>query len=201
MALLDSEVVRLRYELGFNTLSVSAEPYIGVTALFEQVIQPYLTAGAATTSSTAVTAATTATPVTLTLASGTGFASGCRVVIDVDDRQEIVTAQNVSGASLTVLLTKAHTGTYPVTVEGGETIIRDLLGKLRHVADKLESAATKAAIKRVDEIEFFGDSASGGVFGALQVQRDYWRDELAGALGVVNLWKRRRGSGARTAMY
>lgn len=200
MALTDSEVQRIRYELGFNVLSVSAEPYIGVTALFEQVIQPYLTTGASTTSSTAVSAATTPTPVTLTLAIGTGFETGCRVVVDVDSRQEIATAQLVSGTSLTVLLSKTHSGTYPVTVEGGESIVREILGKIRNVADRIEGAAIKAGIKKVDEIEFFPE-AMGGVFANLQAQRSYWRDELAGALGVVNLWNRKRSQGQRTAMY
>jgi hypothetical protein len=199
MALLDGEVQRLRYELGYGTLGVGAVPYIGVTALFEQVVQPYLTAGASTTSSTVVAVAATPTPVTLTLASGTGFAVGCRVVIDVDGRQEVVTAQNVSGTSLTVLLAKAHTGTYPVTVEGGESIIRELLGKIRNVSDRIESAATKAGIKRVDEIELYPE-ADGGVFASLVGQRSYWRDELAGALGIRNMWNRRRG-GASTSLY
>lgn len=202
MALLDSEVARIKYELGYNLLSVGAVPYIGVAAIFEQVVQPYLGAGASTTSATAVTAATSATPVTLTLASGTGFASGCRVVIDVDDRQEIVTAQNVSGASLTVLLAKAHTGTYPVTVEGGESMVREVLSRLRTVGEKLASAATKAGIKRVDEIEFFGSSSSGmsGVFRELTRQRDSWRDELAALLGVQRM-NGGGGGGAVVSLY
>lgn len=189
MALLDSEVARIKYELGYNLLTVGAVPYIGVAAIFEQVIQPYLGAGASTTSTTTVTAATVATPVTLTIASGTGFSSGARVVIDVDDRQEVVTAQLVSGASLTVMLVKAHTGTYPVTVEGGESMAREVLGRLRTVGDKLANAATKAGIKRVDEIEFFGSSSSGmsGVFRELTRQRDSWRDELAALLGIQRL--------------
>lgn len=189
MALLDSEVARIKYELGYNLLTVGAVPYIGVAAIFEQVIQPYLGAGASTTSSTTVSAASTATPVTLTLTSGTGFESGSRVVIDVDGRQEVVTAQNVSGASLTVLLSKAHTGTYPVTVEGGESMVREVIGRLRTVGEKIASAATKAGIKRVDEVEFFGSASSGmsGVFRELTRQRDSWRDELAALLGVSRL--------------
>lgn len=189
MALLDSEIARIKHELGYNVLTNSAMPYVDVVAVFENVIQSYVQAGASTTSATAVTAASVATPVTLTLASGTGFASGARVVIDVDARQEVVTAQNVSGASLTVLLSKAHTGTYPVTVEGGESMAREVLGRLRTVGDKLASAATKAGIKRVDEIEFFGSSSSGmsGVFRELTRQRDSWRDELAALLGIQRL--------------
>jgi hypothetical protein len=189
VALLDSEIARIKHELGYNVLTNSAMPYVDVVAVFENVIQSYVQAGASTTSATAVTAASVATPVTLTLASGTGFASGARVVIDVDDRQEVVTAQLVSGASLTVMLVKAHTGTYPVTVEGGESMVREVLGRLRTVGDKLANAATKAGIKRVDEIEFFGSSSSGmsGVFRELTRQRDSWRDELAALLGIQRL--------------
>lgn len=198
MALLDSEVARIKYELGYNLLTVGAVPYIGVAAIFEQVIQPYLGAGASTTSATAVTAASTATPVTLTLASGTGFASGARVVIDVDGRQEIVTAQYFTGTSLTVLLAKAHTGTYPVTVEGGESMVREVLGRLRTVGERLEGASTKAGVKRVDDIELYPEMA-GGVFSSLIKQRERWRDELAGLLGMQRM--NGSGAGATVSLY
>jgi hypothetical protein len=46
--LTDSEISRLKYETGFNLLTVGAEPYIGVTALFSQVIQPFLSEDGAT---------------------------------------------------------------------------------------------------------------------------------------------------------
>ena len=78
MALLDSEIARCKYELGYNVLTISAEPYIGVARVFELVIQPNLLAGAITTSSTAVTAVAAgalANPVTLARVSVTGLAS------------------------------------------------------------------------------------------------------------------------------
>ncbi len=181
MALLDSEVARIKYELGFNILTVGAEPYIGIAAIFSQVIQVYMGSGASTTSTTAVTAATTATPVTLTLASGTGFNRFDRVVIDVDDRQEIVTVENISGASLTVLLTKAHSGTYPVTVEGGESIVRGILGKLRAIETQISDAGSSAGIKKVDEIEFFGNDRGTQMTTLLGLQK-HWREELRRAL-------------------
>jgi len=31
--------------------------------------------------------------------------------------------------------------------------------------------------------------------------RDYWRDELCSALGVVNLWRMRSGAGQRVEVY
>ena len=200
MALLDSEVNRIRYELGYPLLTTGAEPWIGIAAAFDTVIQPYLRAGAATTSSTAVTAATTPTPVALTLASGTGFAAHARVVIDVDDRQEVATVQSINAAVITVLLTGVHSGTYPVTVEGGETIVRDILKKLVNLGEKLESAATKAGIKRVDEIEFFGDARSDTVFRSLRKQREDWRDELAQAIGLGRL-NRGSGGGSTLSVY
>lgn len=206
MSLSDSEVVRLKAELGYNVLTLGALPYVGYTSLFDQVIQPYTEAGASTTSSTTVAAATTATPVTLTLASGTGFASGDRVVIDVDDRQEVVTAQNVSGASLTVLLTLAHTGTYPVTVEGGETLIREQLARLRAINAQITAAASTAGIKRVDVIEFYGGGTGGQGGGTAQIdvlykQRDRARDELASLVGVQNMWRARRSGGQTLSVY
>jgi len=202
MALLDSELERIKAELGYNVLTVGALPYVGHSSLFSAVIQPYMGAGASTTSSTTVAAATSPTPATLTLASGTGFASGVRVVIDVDDRQEIVTAQNVSGASLTVLLTLAHTGTYPVTVEGGETLIREQLTRLRAINAQITAAASTAGIKRVDVIEFYGGGATGSAqIDVLYKQRDRARDELASLCGIRNAWRDKAQGSQRIAMY
>lgn len=201
MSLTDAEVVRIKYELGFNVLTIGAVPYIGITQLFEQVIQPYMSAGASTTSSTTVAAVTTATPATLVLASGTGFESGARIVVDVDDRQEIVTAQNVSGANLTALFKLAHSGTYPVTVEGGESILRDVLGKLRTVHNQIASATGTAGLKRVDVIEFFGDSVETSQTATLNRALMHWRDELASLLGVPNGWRMKRQAGLSLANY
>src|SRR5690348_14104294 len=117
MALLDAEIARIKAELGYNLLS-QGQIYIGTAAIFEQVIQVYLGAGATTTSSTAITG--DGTPKSLTLALATGFSSGARVVVDVDGRQETVTVQALSGTTLTALFTNTHSGSYPVTVEGGE---------------------------------------------------------------------------------
>lgn len=202
MSLLDSEVERIKAELGYNVLTIGALPYVGFSQLFANVLQPYTSAGASTTSSTTVAAATSPTPATLTLASGTGFASGVRVVIDVDDRQEIVTAQNVSGASLTVLLTLAHTGTYPVTVEGGETLIREQLTRLRAINAQITAAASTAGIKRVDVIEFYGGGATGSAqIDVLYKQRDRARDELASLCGIRNAWRDKAQGSQRIAMY
>lgn len=203
MSLLDSEVARIQAELGYHVLTIGALPYVGFSQLFANVLQPYTSAGASTTSSTTVAAATSPTPATLTLASGTGFASGVRVVIDVDDRQEIVTAQNVSGASLTVLLTLAHTGTYPVTVEGGETLIREVLGVLRKVNAQIDAAASTAGIKQVDVIHFYGGGSSGGIaqIDVLYKQRNDARDRLAALCGLRNVWRERNAGAQRVAMY
>jgi hypothetical protein len=202
MALLDSEIERVRYELGFNLLNAGAEPYIGVHAVFEQVIQVYLRAGATTTSSTAVTAATTATPVAITLASATGFAAGARIVLDVDGRQEMATIQSLAGAVVTVLLTKAHTGTYPVTVEGGETIVRSILAELRNVQDKILAAAGAAGLKRAEDIEWFqGNNGVGSLSLTLGEMRNYYRDELASALGVENLHRAKRYASQSSVLW
>lgn len=200
MSLTTAELRRIKYELGYNVLASGAEPYIGVHAVFEQVIATYMTGGASTTSATAVTAATTATPVTLTLTSATGFAAGDRVVVDVDDRQETVTVQSLSGTSMVVQLRLTHSGTYPVVQEGGESIVRELLGRLRVVAAQIGDSATSAGIKRVDDVEFFGDG-SASQSRDLAALRMRWRDELASLLGVQNLWRVRQSAGSITSLY
>lgn len=198
MALLDSEVVRIKAELGFNVLTINSEPWIGHTAIFEQVIQPFMTTGAKTTSSTSVTASPfEPAPVTLGLASPTGFTDGARIVVDVDGRQETATAQAVLGFDVTLMLSKAHSGTYPVTVEGGESIVREILGYIRDAKQKMAESYGTGALKSVDEISFY-QAGQQTYFGLLGDQLKYWRAELASALGLRS---RSRSAGSIISVY
>ncbi len=192
MSLLASEVQRIRAELGYNVMGVNAEPYIGVVAIFNSVIQNYITAGASTTSATAVAAATTPAVVTLTLASITGFTAGDRIIVDLDARQESALIERVNGLGVDVQLSGVHSGTYPVTVEGGESLVREVLRQLVRLAapnGAMEKAANGAGIRKVDEIEFFGGGQQGSRtrFDELIRMREYWRDQLAATLGVERL--------------
>lgn len=200
MALSDAEIAKCKSELGYNVLDVGAEPYISIVALFEQVIQDNVLTGATTTSSTAVTASATPTPSTITVASATGIAQGNVLVVDVDSRQEKATVQSLSGSDITLLLSKAHTGTYPVAVESGETLVRETLRKIADVKTALSENYGAGALKKVDEIEFF---AAGGktYFGTLGENLRFWRNELAAQLGVRNLWDVRRAGGRRLSVY
>lgn len=188
MALLESEIKRIKYELGYNVLLVGAEPWVGVSQLFEQVVGPYTHAGASTTSSTPVTAVAAgsgAALASLTLADADGFHALDRVVVDVDDYQEAATVRGVSGSVVTLFLSKAHSGTYPVTVEGGESLVREVLSRIRAASSALgDGGAAAAGVKQVDEIEFFGNQTRRVELEAL---RSMWRDELAMLLGVPNL--------------
>lgn len=206
MALTDAEVQRLRYELGYPNLDTAAEPYIGIVAVFQQVIQPYTLGGAATTSSTPVTAATTPTPQSLALADATGFSAGAIVVVDVDSRQERATVQSLSGASLTVQLSLAHSGTYPVVLESGESIIRDILKELRAVSDSISNLKDRVGLKQVDDVQFFGGGqtlASQGIDPMTHTLnlREYWRDELARCLGVPRLNAKNSSGGSEIGVY
>lgn len=195
MALLDSEIARIKAELGYPLLSIST-PYAGITAIFELIIQPYLTGGAVTSSATAITAGALTT---ITLASGTGFTTGDRIVVDVDGAQETVTARLVSGASLTATFANAHTGTYPVTVEGGESIVREILARIRATKAEMATSIGEGAIKKVDEIEFY--QTGGTTFGTIGQQLHYWREELSAALGVDSMWSQKRAAAQRLAVY
>jgi hypothetical protein len=201
MALTTGELERIRAELGYNVLQIGALPYVGYSALFDNVIQPYLATGTNTTSSTTVAAVTVATPATLTLASATGFTALARVVVDVDDREEIVTVQSVSGSTITALFKLAHAGTYPVILEGGEAIIRDLLRKIRTVQNQIVAATSTAGLKRVDVIEFYGATTQVTQRVQLDALLMRWRDQLAAALGVRNRWRDLASAGQSTALY
>lgn len=214
MALTDSEVQRIRFELGYPNLDTAAEPYIGITAYFEQILKPYLLAGASTTSSTPVTATDSPTPQSLVLGSVDGMAVGNVIVIDVDARQERATIQNISSSSVTVQLLLAHTGTYPVTIEGGESLIRDILKELRLLTSGMNGASSayssfrsRAGIKAiVGEVEFFGGGntlASQGIDPLTQINqlREFWRDELANALGIRRLNGKNAQGGGSVSVY
>lgn len=201
MALLDSEIAKIKAELGYNLLDNGAEPYISVVAIFSQVVQQYVSGGTSTTSSTDVPAASTPTAVTLTLASGTGFAAHARVSVDVGPRQESAIVQSVSGADVTLLLQNAHSGIYPVAVEGAESIIRDTLRRIDAVKLSLEENYGAGALKAVDEIEFYQAGEGETYFGSLGRNLTFWRNELAAQIGVPNNWGRKRAAGATLSVY
>jgi hypothetical protein len=162
---------------------------------------PNLTAGTTTTSSTIVTASGTPALATLTLVSAIGFVAGARIVVDVDAQQETVTIESVSGSAVSALLGKAHSGTYGVTVEGPESIIREYLTRIRAVKDQMATAFGTGTLKQVDEIGFYPSVNGQTLFGALGDQLMYWRAELCSALGIRNLWLYRAGGATSLAVY
>ena len=200
MALLDSEIWKIKAELGYNVLTVGAEPYIGFAAIFDQIIKPYTSAGAKTTSNTAVTAETEPSPVTLALALSDGFTAGDRVAIDVDSRQEIATVQSLSGSNITVLLMKDHSGTYPVTVEAGDSIVRETLRHIANVKGEMGSTFGEGSLRKVDEVEFFQTGGS-NMFGQLGTQLTFWREELAAQLGVESMWSAKKQGAQTLSVY
>jgi hypothetical protein len=183
MPLTTGELDRVRGELGYNLLNTGAQPYIGVHAVFEQVIQPYLREGADTTSSTVVAASASGSLVTLAVASATGIALHDRVAVDVDDAFEMATVRSIVGTSVGVVLKKAHAGTYPVTVDGGLVQVRECLSALYLARQRITALNGTGALKAVDEVQFY-DSRQKSRLKLFQEQLEFWRDELASRLGI-----------------
>lgn len=127
MALTTAELTRIKAELGFNVLQSGAEPYIGVTLLFEQIIAVYMT-------------------------------------------------------------------------PDGEVIIREYLANIAAAKARMATAFGEGALKKVDEVEFY-QGISGSLFGAIGDQVEYWRIQLAAALGLESMWSRKRASGSRLSVY
>jgi hypothetical protein len=177
------ELDRIRAELGYNVLDVGAEPYIGVQAIFSQVIQPYLREGLETSSSTEVAENASGTLVGLTLASATGLSVRTKLVVDVDDFLEVATIRALAGNVATVLLKKAHAGTYPVTVDAGLQIVRECLAALFRIEQLIAELEGEGALKKVDEIEFY-DVKGRSRLGLLVEQQRHWRQRLASHLGI-----------------
>ena len=185
MALTTGELDRIKSELGYNLLEFAAQPYIGVAALFEQVIRPYLREGATTTSTTAVVAAPRGALVSLVLASATGVTAFSKLAVDVDDLFEYATVRSITGSTVSVYLKKAHSGTYPVTLDGGLQQIREALAALQAVREKMADPEIDetGALKKVDEVEFH-DVNGKSWLQLLQDQQRHWRRELSSFLGV-----------------
>jgi hypothetical protein len=204
VALSDAEVFRLKYETGVNILLAGAEPYVGeVIAVFNQVVQRFLNSEASTTSSTTVAATpqgTAATAAGLTVVSATGLTPGLRIAIDVDAFYEETIVQSVTGLVVTAPLKLAHSGTYPVTSDGGEMIVRRILREIGFVHDAISEARDSAGVKQIDkgDVILHGRSnreGGGTRLSELQDLLGYWRDELCSALGVTNWRRKRRTSG------
>lgn len=201
MALTTADLARIKAELGYNVLTVGAIPYVSYVSLFDQIVQPYMQSGASTTSNTVVAAASSPTAVSLTLADIDGFTAGDSVVVDVDALQETATIRAVSGSTISVILSLGHTAGYPVTVDGGEGIVREILKRLRGLTVQIGNASNTAGIKQVDEIQFFGNSVESSQLAMLAKSRLETRDELAAVLGVPNLWRIRRAGGSNVVLY
>ncbi len=215
MALLPSEVQRIRHELGYPVVGISAAPYVSYVSIFDQVIIPYLNMGARTSSTTYVESSGADAPFEIELASPTGINEGDIVWLDVDARQERATIAQLDGNTMTVFLRLNHgmeTGTlkYPITVEGGEAIVRQLLADIAALSKQMSLAganegnaamlASGGGLKQVDEIHFFqgnwANTLGGGMYVNLGIQRSQKRRELASALGVPNLWDVKRSGGS-----
>ncbi len=188
------ELDRIRGELGYNTLNVGAEPFIGVHAVFSQVIAPYLREGADTTSVTSVAAAPAGAYVTLTVASGTGISLHDHVAVDVDDAFEYATVRSISGTSLGVILKKAHSGTYPVTVDGGLQQVREALAAIFRVKQLIANLDGTGVLKAVDEIQWY-DVKGKTQLQVLQQQLEFWRGELASRVGIPRVSPQSGGGG------
>jgi hypothetical protein len=200
MSLLDSELDRIRAELGYNVLDVGAEPYIGVQAIFSQVIQPYMREGAGTTSTSSVTASTDGSSkmATIVLASATGVTALGRIAVDVDDHLEMVTVRSVSSTTITCYLKKAHAGTYPISVDSGLIIVRECLAALFNIEEQMVATRGHGSLKAVDEIEFY-DTKGKSQFEVLLAQAEHWRDRLAKHLGITRI--KMRGCGGAVGLY
>lgn len=210
---------RRRGEAGGNDLPATRsrvevtvkEAYVlnSYVAVFDAAIAPYLI-DQGSTSTSAVTAQSTPTNTTITVAAnpnvtgaqvgnvyGQVFQVGTKIVVDVGPQQEAdVVIQAISGLSLTVALQNAHgPAQYPVTLQGGEYLARDILKRLDVINGQLKGfAPVTAGLSQADDAKFYSGTRGGrrgsqrGVIDDLIEQRDWARKDLAALLGIQNLW-------------
>ena len=220
------DIARLKFETGYNVAQVGAELYVlnGYAAVFDAAIAPYLI-DQGTTSTTTVPVVTQPTNAAITLAAnpavkgavvnvyGQLFGVGSRVVVDVGPNQEAgVIIQALTGLVATVQLALPHGPTvYPVLIQGGEFLVRDVLARLDVIGAQIKGfAPITAGLAKADggESEFYASRKGGrtggqkDTFDALMFQRDMARRDLCALLGIENLWEKRgrygAGAGAQT---
>lgn len=183
--LTDDEINVIRSELLDNVLDVDASPYFGYTSIYNIIRDNVSSSSVAATTSATTVASVGAT--TITVASATGLTAAMRVQLDVDGSREVVTIRNVSGFVLSVICKKLHSGTYPVEVISGLTIVRGILADLSSLREVNSlDALGSLGLKRVDEVEF-KDGVD--VATAIKAQRDRWRMDLATAIGLGGVYR------------
>lgn len=181
----DAEMDRIRAELGFPTISISALPYIPHAHIFNVIRDNVKSTYDVTTSSSTVSAAG---PTTITVADSTNISQFTRVVIDCDAQRETVTVRNVSTLTLSIVASKTHSGTYPVEVETQLTLVRQLVEELTALGQIIRTRLTSSGVKKVEEIEFFGDATwINSSLGHLYQTQERMRQELAERCGLSTL--------------
>jgi hypothetical protein len=205
-----SEIQRIKHELSFNQLNVGAEPYVGITRYFEQIVIPNLNAGAVDTSTTLVGAVPPGQlpiAVALTLDNASAFNMFDNVSVDVDAAQETATVQSVTGNIIVVQLAKSHgqAGAYPIQQEGGLVIVRQYLRYLRKIAERINQFGSRAGVKKADEVEFFGGAhgraSEANGFTTLGHMQQHFRRELCMLLFGVGSVQEFGGAGANISLY
>jgi hypothetical protein len=161
MALSTEEIESLRFHLGYGNIGAMGAPYTpdNFLELFTQVISPNLSTGTETSATTVVTAGTTAT---VTPVAMTGISSYVTLVVDVGEEAEVIIVKATTATTFAAKFEKAHTSAgYPVATMSGTARLRMLLWDADAAWKVLNSKGviSRAGIKVVDEIEFFGDGA------------------------------------------
>lgn len=216
MSLRPEEVLRIKFECGVSVTLIGAEPYIAYNAVFDKAIQPYIV-DPTTTSTSTVTAGQTqsislaAIPV-IAGSTNPAFSVGSSVTVDVGPASEVVQIQVLSGTTIWATFANAHgaNGVYPVTMAGGEQVVRDILTRLDVIKAQLTNNAPLAAgVEQLDngEIKLFPSTPIGSrrgsrdMFDSLIAQREQARDDLGEAIGFPNLRSMKRGAGSHVVPY
>jgi hypothetical protein len=154
-------VESLRFHLGYGSVGIGGSPYTpdGWYEIFHGVIQPNLTSGEETSSTTAIAVgAATVTPLSMT-----GIGVYTQLVVDVAALAEIVTVSSVTVTTFTAVFRYAHAATgYPIAVLSGVSRLRmllwlaDMMWGWIQGGDVTSSSTTllTGGLKKVDEIEW-----------------------------------------------
>jgi hypothetical protein len=209
------EILRVKFALGVSVTLIGAEPYITFLAIFNVAIQPYII-DPTTTSSSVVAGSSQPTAIvvaSIPVIAGSvtpAFTVGTTVTIDVGPTAEQSQILTISGTTIWVTINNSHgsNGAYPVTMAGGEQVVRDILARIATIEGQLSNFAPQSAgVEQVDEIKLYPATTTGSrrgsrdMFESLVQQREQARDDLGEAVGFPNLRTVKKSRGNSVAIY
>jgi hypothetical protein len=189
MTITTSEQESLRHHLQYGNISISAEPYTpdGYQNLIELLCANITTAPETTLASVVVPGVCIVTP-----ASMTGIVAYAKLVVNVGEDSEIVTASSVTASTFSARFTRAHAAGTVLVIWSGTARLRHLLHRADQAWAALQSpeVGATAGLKSVDKADVVWDTSAA----VLRDRQRHYRAIVAELSSLVRVATRNSGA-------